>query len=143
MVVAELSKTEARHQGVVTANTRGRVTAFEDKPSRPASTLVATEILIYDTRVLISQLDAIRAEHAAAGNIEDGIGDFGDDLLARLVERGKVFAHSVGSYWRDVGRPEAYLQSHRDLIAGRVDVFDPPHRAPSRCVHPRHVKRRG
>ena len=27
-------------------------------------------------------------------------------------------------YWRDLGRPGAYLEGHRDLIAGKVDVFD-------------------
>lgn len=31
-------------------------------------------------------------------------------------------------YWRDVGQPGLYLQSHRDLLAGRVDVFDHPSR---------------
>lgn len=127
VVVAEVTKAEARHQGVVTANTQDRVTAFDDKPSSPATNMVATEIFIYDTKVLINQLEEIRAEHAAAGDLQDGIGDFGDDLLPRLVERGKVFTHPIGSYWRDVGRPETYLQSHRDLLAGKVDVFDPPH----------------
>ena len=29
-------------------------------------------------------------------------------------------------YWRDLGRPGAYLNGHRDLIAGKVDVFDHP-----------------
>lgn len=127
VVVAEVTKSEARHQGVVTANTQGRVTAFDDKPSSPTTSVVATEIFIYGTEVLIGQLDEIRAERAAAGSLHDGIGDFGDDLLPRLVERGKVFTHPIGSYWRDVGRPETYLQSHRDLLAGKVDVFDLPH----------------
>ena len=27
-------------------------------------------------------------------------------------------------YWRDVGRPGAYLQGHRDLLADKVEVFD-------------------
>jgi glucose-1-phosphate adenylyltransferase len=27
-----------------------------------------------------------------------------------------------------IGRPDAYLQGHRDLLAGRVDVFDDPDR---------------
>lgn len=127
VVVAEVAKSEARHQGVLTTNTRGRVTAFADKPSRPASNVVATEIFIYDTGALVDLLGEIRASRAAIGDLHDGIGDFGDDLLPRMVARGKVFAHPVGSYWRDVGRPEAYLQSHHDLLAGKVDVFDPPH----------------
>ena len=31
-------------------------------------------------------------------------------------------------YWRDVGQPGLYLQSHRDLLRGKVDVFDHPDR---------------
>ena len=31
-------------------------------------------------------------------------------------------------YWRDLGRPRPYLQGHRDLLAGKVDVFDHPGR---------------
>lgn len=34
--------------------------------------------------------------------------------------------HPIPHYWRDLGRPEEYLQAHRDLLAGRVDVFDDP-----------------
>lgn len=125
VVVAEVDLTEARQQGVVTADSQGRVTAFADKPSDPASSTVTTEIFVYDTKVLIATLDEIRADTAAAGELDGGIGDFGDELVPRLVKREKVYTYPVGSYWRDVGRPEAYLQSHRALLEGKVDVFDP------------------
>jgi len=39
-----------------------------------------------------------------------------------------VYAFDIGSYWRDVGGPEAYLAAHRDLVAGKIDVFDHPER---------------
>ena len=29
----------------------------------------------------------------------------------------------VARYWKDVGRPQAYLAAHRDVIAGRVDAL--------------------
>ena len=41
---------------------------------------------------------------------------------------GKAVAVPMTGYWRDVGQPGLYLQSHRDLLAGRVDVFDHPAR---------------
>jgi glucose-1-phosphate adenylyltransferase len=59
---------------------------------------------------------------------DSGLGDFGEHLLPALVDRGKVYTVDIGGYWRDVGRPEAYLAAHRDLLAGRVDVFDHPDR---------------
>ena len=34
----------------------------------------------------------------------------------------------IDGYWRDLGQPRTYLQGHRDLLAGKVDVFDHPER---------------
>ncbi len=46
----------------------------------------------------------------------------------RLVESGRAVAVPLTGYWRDVGQPSLYLQSHRDLVRGKVDVFDHPDR---------------
>ncbi|GAA2738135.1 glucose-1-phosphate adenylyltransferase family protein [Pedococcus aerophilus] len=125
IVTAEMTKVEAAHQAVVTAGADGHVTGFDYKPTSPASGVVATEVFVYDAVVLLESLDALRADLAASGELdEDGLGDFGEHLLPRLVGRGQVWAAPIGGYWRDVGRPESFLQAHRDLLAGRVDVFD-------------------
>jgi len=39
-----------------------------------------------------------------------------------------VRAVPLEGYWRDVGQPGQYLQAHRDLLSGKVDVFDHPDR---------------
>lgn len=44
--------------------------------------------------------------------------------VASIDER-QVRAVPLDGYWRDLGRPEAYLQGHRDLLSGKVDVYDP------------------
>jgi glucose-1-phosphate adenylyltransferase len=144
VVVAEVTKTEAKHNAVVLADASGLVRAVDYKPSTPQATTVATEVFVYRTEVLLTMLDRLRAELGARGELDDGgLGDFGEHLLPRLVERGTVHVVPVGSYWRDVGRPETYLAAHRDLLAGRVDVFDQPgrpvltrwpERAPARVV---------
>jgi glucose-1-phosphate adenylyltransferase len=144
VVVAEVGKGEAKHNAVIDADTDGLVRSVDYKPSSPRSTTVATEVFVYRTDVLVTMLDRLRAELGARGELEDGgLGDFGELLLPRLVERGAVHVVPVGSYWRDVGRPETYLAAHRDLLAGRVDVFDQPdrpvltrwpERAPARVV---------
>ena len=59
---------------------------------------------------------------------DSGLGDFGEHLLPRLIEHGDVRAVPLEGYWRDLGQPGPYLQAHRDLLAGRVDVFDHPGR---------------
>ena len=134
VLTSEVSKKDASDNVVVLARRDGTVTGIEHKPSRPSAGTVATEVFVYDTAVLVQTLHDLRAELAGKQDVEDaeqgdsGIGDFGEHLLPRLVEGGKVAAVPLTGYWRDVGQPGLYLQSHRDLLAGRVDVFDHPGR---------------
>jgi glucose-1-phosphate adenylyltransferase len=88
---------------------------------------VATEIFLYEPATLLAELRRLRAE--LSHDDEDGssgLGDFGDHLLPALVARGRTHATAIQGYWRDLGRPEVYLRAHRDLLSGRVDVFDRP-----------------
>ena len=129
VLTSEVTKKDASDNVVVLAGRDGTVTGVEHKPSRPSSGTVATEIFLYDTEVLLETLRDLRRE--LSGDAEDGdsgIGDFGEHLLPRLVETGRTAAVPLTGYWRDVGQPGLYLQSHRDLLAGRVDVFDHPGR---------------
>jgi glucose-1-phosphate adenylyltransferase len=124
VVTAEVSRAEAKHNVVVHATTQGVVTRVDVKPDRPAATTVATEIFVYRTSSLVRALDDLRRELAQEAEGEDsGLGDFGEHLLPRVIETGVVRAYPIGRYWRDVGRPEAYLAAHRDLIAGRLDAL--------------------
>lgn len=131
VLTSEVSKKDASDNVVVLARRDGTVTGVEHKPSRPSSGTVATEIFVYDTEALVRTLHELRAELAGDPDLDggdSGIGDFGERLLPRLVEGGDVAAVPLEGYWRDVGQPGLYLQSHRDLLAGRVDVFDHPGR---------------
>lgn len=132
VLTSEVSKKDASDNVVVLSRRDGTITGIEHKPSRPSSGTVATEIFVYDTEALLSTLHDLRRELVAdAEDAEDGdsgIGDFGEHLLPRLVETGRAAAVPLSGYWRDVGQPGLYLQSHRDLLAGRVDVFDHPAR---------------
>jgi glucose-1-phosphate adenylyltransferase len=133
VLTSEVTKKDAADNVVVVAKRDGTVTAVEHKPSRPSTGTVATEIFVYDTEVLVETLRTLRAELAGDGSGDEpdgdsGIGDFGEHLLPRLVEGGGVAAVPLTGYWRDVGQPGLYLQSHRDLLAGKVDVFDHPDR---------------
>ena len=132
VLTSEVTKREAADNVVVLTGRGGVVTGVEVKPSRPSSGTVATEIFVYRTDRLIDALDALRAElsggAAGAAEGDSGLGDFGDHLLPRLIEHGDVRAVPLEGYWRDLGQPGPYLQAHRDLLAGRVDVFDHPDR---------------
>src|SRR6476469_2474850 len=134
VLTSEVSKKDASDNVVVLAGRGGRVTGVEQKPSRTSAGTVATEIFVYDTEALLTTLHDLRRELVGEQDAEDqadgdsGIGDFGEHLLPRLVEGGKVAAVPLTGYWRDVGQPGLYLQSHRDLLRGKVDVFDHPGR---------------
>jgi glucose-1-phosphate adenylyltransferase len=134
VLTSEVSKKDAADNVVVLAGTDGTVTGIEHKPSRPSGGTVATEIFVYDTHALLTTLQQLRHELAPQQDPEDaaggdsGIGDFGEHLLPRLVETGKVAAVPLTGYWRDVGQPSLYLEAHRDLLRGKVDVFDHPGR---------------
>ena len=124
LVTAETSRSEARHNVVVHAAADGRVSGVDVKPSSPSATTVATEIFVYRAESLVRALDSLRRELAHEADGEDsGLGDFGEHLLPWLIAHGEVRAFPLGRYWKDVGRPEAYLAAHRDYIAGRVDAL--------------------
>lgn len=139
LVTAEVGVQEAAHNMVVHADADGRVRRVQDKPGRTSVGTVATEIFLYDPDVLLAELERLHRELSGstgdgsspgeqADADDTGLGDFGSLLVPALVDRGKVWSEPISGYWKDVGRPQAYLRAHRDLLAGRVDAFDQPGR---------------
>lgn len=127
VVTTEVSRDEAAHHATVVANRLGRVTRFAYKPTNPTTGVVATEIFLYDTETLIDVLDELHRElTATAAPDSNGLGDFGEHLLPRFVDRGRTFAHAMRGYWRDLGRPETYFAAHQDLLRGDTGLFDDP-----------------
>ena len=127
MLTYDLSKTEAVNHAVVqTASDEpgAVVTGFDYKPSSPKSSVVATEVFVYDPDILEQALGVLHARHRSDDDNDTGLGDFGDVLIPYLMEHHTVVAHPLTGYWRDVGRPESFLRAHRDLINGKVDLFD-------------------
>jgi glucose-1-phosphate adenylyltransferase len=127
VVTSEVSRAEASHHATVVANRVGRVNAFAYKPANPTTGVVATEIFVYDTTTLLDVLDQLHRElTATAAPDSNGLGDFGDHLLPRFVDRGRTYAHPMPGYWQDLGRPEKYFDAHQDLLRGEADLFDDP-----------------
>ena len=129
VLTSEVTRREASANVTVAVDGQGLVTSIEEKPKRPSTGTVATEIFVYQTEPLLETLRGLRAELSGDAEGDDsGIGDFADHLLPRLVDRRQVRAVPLEGYWRDVGRPGVYLQGHRDLLGGKLDVFDHPDR---------------
>lgn len=125
-VTVEGSEEQARAKAVLVHGDDGVVTEVAYKSDDPPSRTIAAEIFVYDTSALIDALESLGQDlEAIAGDDHDdggGLGDFGETLLPWLVEHGTVRVHPLQGYWRDMGTPADYLQGHRDLVAGEVDV---------------------
>ena len=115
VVTTKISNNPQDHGVVEVAD--GFVTGFEYKPEDPRTDLVAAEIFLYDTDVL---LDALQTLVRRDGQLED----YGDQLIPYLVENAKVAEHRLPGYWRDMGTPVSYHQAHQDLIDGKGLDFD-------------------
>lgn len=144
VVTSEVPIEEAGDHATIECDDDGRVTSFDYKPEEPTTNVVATEIFVYDPDALIEVLEELHRELSAESEAGDtGLEDFGDHLLPRLVERGKVVAHPIGGYWRDLGQPHLYLRAHQDVLTDDIGVLGrrdwpiltrQPQRAPARVL---------
>ncbi|MCB0896262.1 MAG: glucose-1-phosphate adenylyltransferase [Nocardioides sp.] len=127
LVTATVPVPEAADHATVESGADGRVTGFAYKPEEPTTGTVAAEIFVYDPQVLVTVLEELHHELGAdAPEGDSGLGDYGDHLLPRLVERGKVVAHPIGGYWKDLGQPHKYLAAHRDALTDDLGVLGDP-----------------
>ena len=130
-------RAEASAFGVMDIDTRGRVTAFLEKPANPPgmpgdplSTLASMGIYVFDWAFLRDLL----LRDAADPNSSH---DFGNDLIPAIVKNGKAMAHRFSEscvtsgletepYWRDVGTIDAFWQANIDLteFTPKLDLYD-------------------
>jgi glucose-1-phosphate adenylyltransferase len=109
VVTTRVEREEAGDHSCVHHDDDGVVTDFVDKPEDPQTDVVAAEVFAYE-----------------ADEGDTGLGDFGDHLLPRLVERGRTVVHSLEGYWRDLGQPHLYLRAHRDVLTDDQGVLARP-----------------
>ena len=127
LVSADVTKSEAASKAVLTIDATGRITQVVEKPDEPERTTVSAEIMVFNTEVLLQGL-----EDAAADTVPDadhgdtGLGDVAEKLLPQMVSNFTFRAFPIDGYWRDMGRPALYLQAHRDLVRGKVRIFNDP-----------------
>ena len=124
IVTTELPVEEAGDHATVVADADGRVTGFAYKPDDPETGTVATEIFVYDPAVLVPVLEELHRELGAdAGEGDTGLGDYGEHLVPRLVDRGRTYVHAMPGYWKDLGQPHKYLAAHHDVLTDDLGVL--------------------
>jgi glucose-1-phosphate adenylyltransferase len=92
----------------------------------PDFSLVSMGVYIFNAEVLVQEV-------IADAKNPDSQHDFGRNIIPQMVGRKKVYAYNfqdqatgAPSYWRDIGRLDAYFDAHRDLLGPKpaFDLFD-------------------
>jgi glucose-1-phosphate adenylyltransferase len=118
VAVRRVSPFETHRFGIVTADSDGQVTSFEEKPRRSRSTLASMGIYIYNYKTLVKCL----TEDADPPRM-----DFGRDVLPDIVRQYRVLAYPFEGYWADVGTLQAYWEANMSLLgeSPALDLYDP------------------
>lgn len=142
LVSTEVPMDQASNHGTIEVDKQGKVTRFDYKPEQPRSNIVTTEVFAYDPALVIETLERLSGQKTSASDKRSGLEDFGQELLPELVKDGHVHDFRLPGYWKDVGRPETYFQSHMELLDAHpdLDLDDPgwpiftlsPQRLPAR-----------
>jgi glucose-1-phosphate adenylyltransferase len=112
---------EASRFGIMTANEDGVITAFEEKPKEPKSTLASMGIYIFTWSKLKKYL--INNE-----NDETASKDFGKNIIPDMLGNGEVMvAYPFEGYWKDVGTLDSLWEANMDLLNPNIPInlYDP------------------
>ena len=130
-----------RH-ALIDVDGRGQVTGIRDKPDETPHRTAATEVFAYEPEALLGTLDDLRRS-------DEPLGDYGDGLVPALIDTGRAHAFAHEGYWRDLGTPQAYLDSQLELLRPRSPfrlddpawpIISPPvTRAPARIEASAHL----
>jgi glucose-1-phosphate adenylyltransferase len=109
--------------GIVTADQRGDITSFQEKPTDPCTLASGPGALLASMGIYVFTFEVLRGvlqEDARRSSTHD----FGHDILPGLLGRYRLvafpFMEGIGkepAYWRDVGTIDAYWQAHMDLLS--------------------------
>ncbi|EDM65752.1 glucose-1-phosphate adenylyltransferase [Moritella sp. PE36] len=130
----EVPVAEATNFGVMAIDENQRIVEFTEKPAQPSTlpndpekSLASMGIYIFSTDALV---DALEQD---ADN-PDSNHDFGQDIIPKLIDKEKAYAHQFGGstgrvteddYWRDVGTIDSLYQANMDLLqpVSPIDLY--------------------
>jgi glucose-1-phosphate adenylyltransferase len=111
---------EAPHFGIIDADRSDTITGFEEKPSRPKSSLASMGVYVFDWPILKRHLLKSNGSHRSGM-------DIGRDIIPGMLTSGeKLSVFRFGGYWRDVGNIYSLWQANMDLLSSHnnIDLYD-------------------
>lgn len=100
--------------GVVTTDSKGRITDFKEKPLEPSGTLISTGIYVIRRRLLIQLIEQCMAEDRY---------DFVNDVIIRNKEIKRMYAYNLDTYWQNISNIDNYYQCNMDFLKPEVRKF--------------------
>lgn len=108
MIPVDIS--EASRFGILSTDSEGRITSFEEKPAHPKSNTASMGIYIF-------KWDVLRRELIADEKDENSSNDFGKNVIPKMLAQGqRLFGYSFHGYWKDVGTVSSLWQANMDLL---------------------------
>ena len=108
---------EASRFGIMTTDSTGRISEFQEKPAHPNSTLASMGVYIFSTDKLIQYLQ----EDDMDPNSDS---DFGKNVIPRMLAAGeRMFAYLYGGYWKDVGTLSSFWAANMDALGDVPELF--------------------
>lgn len=121
IAVLEVPLADASRFGIMTADSEGNVTKFEEKPKEPKSNLASMGIYIFTW-------DKLRAYLTSDEQDKTSSNDFGKNIIPNmLADKQRMVAYPFEGYWKDVGTIDSLWEANMDLLDPNMplDVWDP------------------
>lgn len=101
---------DAHRYGLLYADSKGKVSRFEEKPIHPKTNLASMGIYIFTWKALKSYL---LLDHVNTNSTHD----FGNDLIPSMLHTNEsVYTYKYTDYWRDVGTIRDLWRANMDLV---------------------------
>lgn len=110
IAVMDVPLEEASRFGIMSCDSKGRITEFAEKPEHPKSTLASMGVYVFNTDRLLKYLEK-DAQDPESDN------DFGKNVIPAMLAGGeKLYAYLYKGYWRDVGTLSSYWNANMDTL---------------------------
>lgn len=127
--------TQASSLGVMTADERGRIRSFVEKPSAPDGLPDEPDFVLASMGNYVFSTGLLREIVSADARNEGSNHDLGGDVIPAVVARAEAGIYDFSTnvvpgqsdrergYWRDIGTLDAYYEAHTDLVSAEP-TFD-------------------
>jgi glucose-1-phosphate adenylyltransferase len=117
VAVRAVSPHQTHRFGMVTADSDGRITRFEEKPRRTRSTLSSMGIYVFEAAVLQQWLQT-------AGHNQRHLGA---ETIPSLIGHKRLYAYTFEGYWANIGTVPSYFEANMGLLSDipALDLSDP------------------